>query len=150
MKLEDFLQKTYNYNPDVKDAIKTYITQWKSWYQGNVKSFHNYYIYNGQKRVNKKRFTMNMAKEISEDWSDILWSEKCKITMKDDNTQKQYDELLDSLNLNVIINQSIEKSGALGTCGTVVSVYDIVENEDKMVLDVSEAKTRYIKHLLLK
>lgn len=142
MKLEDFLQKTYNYNPDVKDAIKTYITQWKSWYQGNVKSFHNYYIYNGQKRVNKKRFTMNMAKEISEDWSDILWSEKCKINMKDDNSQKEFDKLVDELNLYVIINQSIEKSGALGTCGTVVSVYDIIENEDKMVLDVSNAKTR--------
>ena len=142
MKLEDFLQKTYNYNPDVKDAIKTYITQWKSWYQGNVKSFHNYYIYNGQKRVNKKRFTMNMAKEISEDWSDILWSEKCKINMKDDSSQKEFDKLVDELNLYVIINQSIEKSGALGTCGTVVSVYDIIENEDKMVLDVSNAKTR--------
>lgn len=142
MKLEDFLQKTYNYNPDVKDAIKTYITQWKSWYQGNVKAFHNYYIYNGQKRVNKKRFTMNMAKEISEDWSDILWSEKCKINMKDDNSQKEFDKLVDELNLYVIINQSIEKSGALGTCGTVVSVYDIIENEDKMVLDVSNAKTR--------
>jgi len=142
MKLEDFLQKTYNYNPDVKDAIKTYITQWKSWYQGNVKAFHNYYIYNGQKRVNKKRFTMNMAKEISEDWSDILWSEKCKINMKDDNSQKEFDKLVDELNLYVIINQSIEKSGALGTCGTVVSVYDIIENEDRMVLDVSNAKTR--------
>lgn len=142
MKLEDFLQKTYNYNPDVKDAIKSYITQWKSWYRGDVKAFHNYYIYNGQKRVTKKRFTMNMAKEINEDWSDILWSEKCKINMKDDNSQKEFDKLVDELNLYVIINQSIEKSGALGTCGTVVSVYDIVENEDKMVLDVSNAKTR--------
>ena len=142
MKLEDFLQKTYNYNPDVKDAIKTYITQWKSWYQGNVKAFHNYYIYNGQKRVNKKRFTMNMAKEISESWSDILWSEKCKINMGNDDTQKQFDDLMDKLDLNVIINQSIEKSGAIGTEATVVSVYDIIKDEDKMIIDVSEAKTR--------
>lgn len=142
MKLEEFLQRKYGYNPDVKDIIQTYIDQWKSWYQGNVKKFHNYYIYNGQRKVNKKRFTMNMAKEISESWSDILWSEKCKINMGNDDTQKQFDDLMDKLDLNVIINQSIEKSGAIGTEATVVSVYDIIKDEDKMVLDVSEAKTR--------
>ena len=48
MKLDDFLVKTYGYNPDIKDAIKSYVEQWKSWYQGNVKAFHNYYIYNGK------------------------------------------------------------------------------------------------------
>ena len=142
MKLEDFLQTNYGYNPDVKDVIQTYIDQWKSWYKGNVKSFHNYFIYNGNRKVKQKRYTMNMAKEISEDWSDILWSEKCKINMGNDETQKQFDELLDKLDINVIINQSIEKSGAMGTEATVVSVYDIVKDEDRMILDVSEAKTR--------
>lgn len=142
MKLEDFLQTKYNYNPDVKDVLKTYIEQWKSWYAGNVKSFHNYFIYNGKKKVNQKRFTMNMAKEISEDWSDILWSEKCEINMKDENSQQQFEELVNSLDLYSLINQSIEKSGALGTESTVVSVYDLVQNEDGMYLDVSNAKTR--------
>ena len=142
MKLEDFLQTNYGYNPDVKDVLKTYIEQWKSWYSGNVKSFHNYFIYNGKNKIKQKRFTMNMAKEISEDWSDILWSEKCEINMKDENSQKQFEELVNSLDLYSLINQSIEKSGALGTESTVVSVYDIVQNEDGMYLDVSNAKTR--------
>ena len=142
MKLEKFLQDNYGYNPDVKDVMAEYIDQWKSWYRGNVRKFHNYYIYNGQRKVNKHRFTMNMAKEISEDWSDILWSEKCKISLKDDNMQKQFDELLNALDLNNVINQAIEKSGALGTNATVVSVYDIISNEDGMTLDVSNAKTR--------
>ena len=142
MKLEDFLQTNYDYNPDVKDALKTYIEQWNSWYVGNVKSFHNYFIYNGKNKIKQKRFTMNMAKEISEDWSDILWSEKCKINMKDENSQKQFEELINSLDLYSLINQSIEKSGALGTESAVVSVYDIVQNEDGMYLDVSNAKTR--------
>ena len=142
MKLEEFLQKNYNYNPNVKDAIKSYIAKWRSWYIGDVKAFHNYYIYNGQRKVNKKRFSMNMAKEISEDWADILWSEKCEISMKDEATQKQFNELLDLLDINSVINQSIEKSGALGTSATVTSVYDIISNEDKMTLDVSDAKTR--------
>lgn len=142
MKLEDFLQTNYGYNPDVKNVLQTYIDQWKSWYQGNVKDFHNYFIYNGKKKIKQKRFTMNMAKEISEDWSDILWSEKCEISMPNEQAQEQFDELIDSLDLYTLINQSIEKSGALGTESAVVSVYDLIQNEDGMYLDVSNAKTR--------
>lgn len=142
MKLEKFLQDNYNYNPDVRNVLQSYIEQWKSWYAGDVKSFHNYFIYNGKRKVNQKRFTMNMAKEISEDWSDILWSEKCAISMKDEKSQEQFDELIESLDLYILINQSIEKSGGLGTESAVVSVYDIIENEDGMTLDVTNAKTR--------
>lgn len=142
MKLEDFLQTNYGYNPDVKKTIQTYINQWNSWYQGNVKNFHNYYIYNGNKKVWQKRFTMNMGKEISEDWSDILWSEKCKISMDNDKSQQDFNDLVNELDLYVLINSIIEKSGALGTEGAVVSVYDLIENDDRMELDVSNAKTR--------
>lgn len=142
MKLEKFLQENYAYNPDVRDVLQSYIDQWKSWYKGNVKSFHNYFIYNGKRKVNQKRFTMNMAKEISEDWSDILWSEKCAISMPNEQSQEQFDELIENLDLYSLINQSIERSGALGTEAAVISVYDIVENEDGMTLDVSNAKTR--------
>ena len=142
MKLEDFLTRNYGYNTEVKDVIKTYVEQWKSWYVGNVRSFHNYFIYNGNVKRKQHRFSMNMAKQISEDWSDILWSEKCKISMKDDQSQKQFDELTNKLDLYSVINQLLEKSGALGTAGAVVSVYDLKENEDSMILDVSEAKSR--------
>ena len=142
MKLEKFLQDNYGYNPEVKDIMKSYIDMWSSWYKGSVKSFHNYFIYNGKRKVNQKRFTMNMAKEISEDWSDILWSEKCKISMADEKSQEQFDELVNALDLYSLINQSIEKSGGLGTESAVVSVYDIIENEDGMTLDVTNAKTR--------
>lgn len=142
MKLEDFLVRTYGYNPDVKNNLKTYIDQWKSWYVGNVKKFHNYFIYNGTKKVPQTRFTMNMAKEISEDWSDILWSEKCEISMDNEQSQNEFDDISDDLDLWAIINQAIEKSGALGTEATVTGVYDLISNEDSMTLDISEAKTR--------
>ena len=142
MKLEKFLQDNYNYNPEVRNVLQSYIEQWKSWYAGNVKSFHNYFIYNGKRKVNQKRFTMNMAKEISEEWADILWSEKCKISFEDEKAQNNANELIDELDMYVLINNAIEKAGALGTEATVVSVYDIIENEDGMTLDVSNAKTR--------
>lgn len=142
MKLEKFLQDNYNYNPDVRNILQSYIEQWKSWYAGNVKSFHNYFIYNGKRKVNQKRFTMNMAKEISEEWADILWSEKCNISLENGQAQEKVNELINELDLYVLINNAIEKAGALGTEATVVSVYDIIENEDGMTLDVSNAKTR--------
>ena len=142
MKLEKFLQDNYNYNPDVRNVLQSYIEQWKSWYAGNVKSFHNYFIYNGKRKVNQKRFTMNMAKEISEEWADILWSEKCQISFEDEKVQENVNELINELDLYVLINNAIEKSGALGTEAAVVSVYDIIENEDGMTLDVTNAKTR--------
>lgn len=142
MKLEKFLQDNYNYNPEVKNVLASYVDQWSSWYKGNVKSFHNYFIYNGKKKVNQKRFTMNMAKEISEEWSDILWSEKCRISFEDEKAQENANELINELDLYVLINQALEKSGALGTEAAVVSVYNIIANEDGMTLDVSDAKTR--------
>lgn len=142
MKLDKFLQDNYNYNPEAKDDLQSYITQWKSWYQGNVKSFHNYFIYNGNRKVKQKRFTLNMAKEISEDWSDILWSERCEISLKDEDSQEKFNDIADDLDLTSVINQTIEKSGALGTEAIVLSVYDIIENEDGMTLDTSNAKLR--------
>ena len=142
MKLEKFLQDNYNYNPEVKDVMKTYIDTWTSWYKGDVADFHNYFIYNGKRKIDQKRFTMNMAKEISEEWADILWSEKCQISLEDEQAQENANELINELDLYVLINNAIEKSGALGTEGAVVSVYDIVANEDGMTLDVSNAKTR--------
>ena len=142
MKLDKFLQENYKYNPDIKNELNTYVNQWKSWYKGNVKSFHNYFIYNGKKKVPQQRYTLNMAKEISEEWSDILWSEKCKVTLKDKSSQESIDELIEDLNLYVLINNTIEKAGALGTEAMVVSVYDLQENEEGTILDVSEAKTR--------
>ena len=142
MKLEDFLKTKYNYDETIKNNMQTNIDQWKSWYQGNVKGFHNYFIYNGRNKVKQQRFTLNMSKEISEDWSDILWSEKCKISMKDENSNTQFEELTNKLDLYVLINQVLEKAGALGTAGTVTSIYDIKASEDNLVLDVSEAKTR--------
>lgn len=142
MKLEEFLKRQYNYNPDIKDSLHTYIGQWKSWYRGNVRDFHNYFIYNGKKKIQQHRFTMNMAKEISEDWADIIWSEKCKISLKNEDSQQDFEDLINDLDLYAIINQAIEKSGALGTVGAVVSVYDIMQNEEGMTLDVSDAKTR--------
>lgn len=142
MDLEKFLQLNYGYNPDVKNKIKSNIQMWRSWYKGNVASFHNYFIYNGDKKIKQHRYTMNMAKEITEDWADLIWSEKCKISVENEESQNQFEELVNKLDLYSVINQAIEKANALGTVGLVAGVYDIKSNEDETTLDVSESKVR--------
>ncbi|MBQ0112218.1 MAG: hypothetical protein KBT03_03720 [Bacteroidales bacterium] len=142
MKIDEFLLDRYGYNSEIKDEIEDYVANWKSWYKGNVKDFHNYIIYNGKKENKLRRYTLNMAKEVCEDWSDILWSEKCKISLNNEENQKQFDELTNKLDLWKVINSSLEKSGALGTHATVVRVYDFTTNEDGVVLDVDDSKTQ--------
>lgn len=142
MNLEEYLQLNYGYNPDVKNNIKASIEMWRSWYKGNVKSFHNYFVPNGKAKVKQQRYTMNMAKEISEDWADLIWSEKCKISVKNEESQNQFDELVNQLDLYSVINQAIEKANALGTVGLVTGVYDIKSDEYGTTLDVSESKVR--------
>ena len=142
MELERFLQENYNYNPDIKNSIEKNIKLWKALYEGNAKDYREYTLYNGQRKVKKMRYTLNMPKEISEDWSDIIWSEKCAISLGNEKSQEDFNKLSKELCIDSTINQAIEKSGALGTSAVVISVYDIVENKDGMSLDVSNAKTR--------
>ena len=139
MNLEKFLQDTYNYNPEIKDAIKTYMEQWKSWYVGNVKNFHNYFIYNGQRKVKQERYSMNMAKEISEDWSDILWSEKCEISMADENSQESFDELMDKLTHKLMSDNWIIRVHPNGDFYTSDNPVVVIDN-DKLGRGVWEVK----------
>jgi hypothetical protein len=83
------------------------------------------------------------GKIINQDKFNKAYRERLRaISMADEKSQEQFDELVNELDLYALINQSIEQSGALGTVGTVVSVYDIKQDEQGMTLDVSEAKTR--------
>ena len=81
-----------------------------------------------------------MAKEISEEWANILWSEKCEISMPNEKSEKQFEEVVNKTNLYVVINQLLEKAGALGTSAAVIRVHDILENEDGKTLIVDDSK----------
>ena len=68
--VSEFL-KTSGY---VLQADKTlgHLSEWEDWYQGYVKKFHRYNVYNGVKTVGKDRMSMQMAKRICEDWANLL------------------------------------------------------------------------------
>lgn len=109
------------YSPASDDTTKYHDT-WLSWYQGYVKDFHRYTVYNGVSFVEKDRYSLEMAKTICEDWANLLLNEKVKIY-----TGKKFDKELEKVfeynNFRVKGNQLIELTFALGT-GAFVEYLD--------------------------
>ena len=50
------------------------VGEWKSWYQGDVKGFHQYKVRNGHNTVCCRRYSLGMGKKIPEDWANLLLS----------------------------------------------------------------------------
>lgn len=96
------------------------IAVWKSWYDGNVKSFHRYQVYNGLQHVDCKRYTMGMAKKVAEDWANLLLNEKVKITLEGTAEQEFFDEVCRANNFAVKSNEMQELKSAVGTAAYVV------------------------------
>lgn len=96
------------------------IAVWKSWYDGNVKSFHRYQVYNGLQHVDCKRYTMGMAKKVAEDWANLLLNEKVKITLEGTAEQEFFDEVCKANNFAVKSNEMQELKSAVGTAAYVV------------------------------
>ena len=139
MNLQQFFS-SQGYDISEKLNWEKYITIWTSWYRGKVRKFHNYYIYNGQRKVKMEKKSMQGAKKVAEDWADLLFNEKVSINLQNDADTKALNEILQQNNAEVVINQGVEKSFAVGTGALVVSVQDIEEGEN--TLDVSNARIK--------
>lgn len=96
------------------------IAVWNSWYDGNVRSFHRYQVYNGLNRVDCRRYTMGMAKKVAEDWANLLLNEKVKITLEGAAEQAFFDGVCKENNFAVKSNEMQELKAALGTAAYVV------------------------------
>ena len=98
-------------------AIKNYI----AWYYGIVESFHRYYIFNGDRKIFKNRYSMGMPKQICENFADLLCNEKTKISISNESSSRKLGEILDKNHFYLKANQAIEKSFALGFGAFVLS-----------------------------
>ena len=141
MNLQQFFQSK-KYDISEKLNWDKYIELWESWYKGKVRKFHDYYIYNGQKRVKREKKSLQGAKKVCEDWADLLYNEKVKINLGKDEDTKQLNEILTRNNATVLINQGVERSFELGTGALVVSIQDMLVDEDKNTIDVTNAKPK--------
>ena len=55
----------------VDPSFYSQIRLWESWYNGDVKQFHYYHVYNGKKRIRCRRLSLQMAKKVCEDMADF-------------------------------------------------------------------------------
>ena len=113
------------------DFYTANIDLWQSWYEGNVKKFHDYKIYNGAGGyVKQHRYTTGMAKKVSEDWANLLLNEKVSITLEGKEEQEFFDAVCRENNFSVKANELQEKKAALGTGAYVFSVTNVPFNPD--------------------
>ena len=89
MNLQQFFSEQ-GYDISEKLNWEKYIDIWESWYRGKVRKFHNYYIYNGQRKVKMQKKSMQGAKKVAEDWADLLFNEKVSINLKNDVVTKAH------------------------------------------------------------
>lgn len=108
----EYLKKN-GYSP-ADDETMQKIAEWADWYEGYVKSFHHYDVYNGIAVVGKDRHTLGMAKTIAEDWANLLLNEKVNIS-----TGTEFDKVVEAVfeynNFRVKGTQLVELVFALGT-----------------------------------
>lgn len=95
---------------------------WKSWYEGDVKKFHNYKVYNGKTHIKQQRASLGMAKKVTEDLANLLMNEKVSIVIGHSETQSFIDDVFRDNNFWVKANEMQEVKSALGTAAYVVFV----------------------------
>ena len=106
--------KGMGYNiPDA--AVYSHIGIWRNWYQGHHKDFHDYYQFNGKKKIKRRRKSLRMAKKVCEDHANLLLNEKVQLTITPDAAQKVIDTTLEANRFRVEGNKLVEVSFALGT-----------------------------------
>ena len=108
--------------PTIPEEFYGKVTEWKSWYQGNVKGFHNYTVQNGERQVKCRRYSLGMGKKLCEDWANLLMNEKVQITLEGQKEQDFIDLVLTENNFTVKANEMQEMKSALGTVAYVPRV----------------------------
>lgn len=120
------------------------ISIWKSWYDGNVRNFHNYRVFNGQKTVQCHRYTMGMAKKTAEDWANLLMNERVNITLEGKQEQEFFDSVCKGNNFEEKANEAQELKAAFGTVSYVVRLSDVMAREDGRVIGGGEIRIDYV------
>lgn len=133
--IKEYLEKQ-KYNT-ASDSTYSHIDEWLEWYQGDVKKFHVYKIFNGVSLKSHKRYRLNMAKRVCEDWANLLLNEK--VAIKAGKYSERLEQILKANNFYLRANQLIEMAFALGT-GAFVEYKDADNN---VIIDYVRADMIY-------
>lgn len=113
-----------------KEYYEQSVDVWQSWYEGKVKKFHSYRVYNGSKFVRMSRYSVGMGKKVCEDWANLLMNEKVHITLEGKKEQEFFDGVCADNNWTVKANETQEKKAAVGTAAYVFTVTDVPVDEE--------------------
>lgn len=110
----------------VPQSFYSMIDVWNRWYEGDVKDFHHYTVYNGLADVECKRYSVGMGKKVCEDWADLLMNEKVQITLEGQKEQAFVDDVFDNNNFWVKINEYQERKAATGTVAYIPATENMI------------------------
>lgn len=130
--LEDLGYKT------IPNKFYSQIAMWLSWHKGNVESFHNYKVRNGDRIVKCQRYSLGMAKKVAEDIANLLMNEKVVISLSGEEEQTFIDEIFKNNNFWVKINEMQELKAAGGTTAYIPRVTGVVVSTEGNVIGAAE------------
>lgn len=105
------------------------ISEYASWYQGKVDSFHTYRLYNGEKFLNMEKLSLQMPKQVCEMWANIIFSDMFEIYFRNDNDTNIFKNIIKSETLKNKLTDAVEKSFALSFGVLVASVENLLVGE---------------------
>ena len=111
------------------------IGRWMSWYKGYNKSFHDYTVYNGREKIQRRRRSLRMAKKVCEDHANLNLNEKVQIAVSDARAQTYIDKALKVNDFRVQGNKLVERAFALGTAAFV----EHADGQDGVMIDYIRA-----------
>lgn len=115
--ITDWLKRN-GFSPPPDDTYAD-IENWRQWYMSDVKSFYNYTVFNGKRRVPCKRKTLGMARQACQDWADLLLNEKVNINCRDKAATDFAVQTLDKNNFWVRGNRCIESAFWAGLAAVI-------------------------------
>lgn len=118
MKIKEFFSRL---GYDISNFLnfKSNFKIFDSWYNGFCNDFHRYYIYNGNRKIYRNRYSLRFPKKICETFADLICNERVKIRLSNENATVKLNEILSENDFLFKLNQSIEKTFAYG-CGAFV------------------------------
>lgn len=129
----------------VDSKFYSLIDVWKSWYDGEVKDFHSYTVWNGIEELECHRYSVNMGKKVCEDWANLLMNERVNITLEGKKEQAFVDAVLDNNNWEVKSNEFQERKAAVGTIAYVPIVEEMgVDPDTAEVKDTGKIHINYV------
>ena len=139
------LLQDLGYSPP-PESYYSLISLWNAWYQGRVRGFHDYRVFNGLRHVRCTKLTAGLAKTVSEAWADLLMNDRVVITLEGKAEQTFFDAVCSENNFRTMMNRYEEYCFALGTSAVVAAVDGMeVDGEGRAAAPASGIRLDFVR-----